>query len=183
MQTETLGGRGGAPEDKPSTRQRIADRRGSRWKGARARATACLVTLAGTTLTGLVLHGHTPHGDGWDAVPVAAGGPSGLLLVHVVFASGFLAALVWHLVDKRRALFAFARRRSARNLRCLLNNVMLAGLFLASLLTAFSGDARSQVIHHTAVSMILVAAYVWHGVRRMVRRRRAARRMVAGAAG
>src|SRR5690606_17713984 len=100
----------------------------------------------------------------------------------VVLASGFVAALAWHLVDKRRALFAFARRGSARNLRCLPANAMLAGLLVASVLTAFSGDTRSRVIHHTAVSVVLVVAYAWHGVRRMVRKRRTARRMIAGAA-
>lgn len=182
MQIETAAGRGGAPENKPSARTGASDGGGRRWKGPRARAIARLVTLAGTAFTGLVLHGRTPHGDAWDAAPVAPGGPSGFLVLHVLLASCFVAALAWHLVDKRRVLFAFARRGSARNLRCLLTNAMLAALFVASLLTAFSGDTRSRVIHHTAVSMVLVVAYGWHGVRRMVRRYRAARRMVAGAA-
>lgn len=146
--------------------------KGRKLGSPRTRANACLTSLLGTTLTGWLLHGQIPHGDGWETAIAPAGGAGGLTALHVVFATTFVVLLVWHLVDKRRTLLASARRPSGRNLRRLLANAALAGLLVASLVTAFSGDTSSQVIHHTAVSMALVGAYAWHGVSRMRRRKR-----------
>lgn len=175
------------PEPDSRTHGRLDANAGARHGGRRGRsrlrtrANACLISLLGTTLTGWLLHGRIPHGKGWEAAVSPAGGVAGLRAVHVVCAAAFMTLLIWHLVDKRRTLLASLRRPDGRNLRRVLANVALAGLLVASLLTSFWGDAGSQVIHHTAVSMVLVSAYAWHGVSRMRRKNRMSRHVPVGA--
>ena len=146
--------------------------------GSRFRTTACLFLLAGTALTGLLLHGQIPHGDALaETASSASGGSLGMEVVHLVFAAGLTFSSLWHVVHRRRQLLGFARRRSGKALRSLLAYLVLVGLLVASIVTAFVGDGLSQLAHHMAVSSILLVAYAWHGGRRMARRRRSPRRV------
>jgi hypothetical protein len=176
VQNETPAGCELAPETAPTAQTGAGGGSGSRWSGPRVRANACLISLVGTAITGLLLHGQA-DGDVLVATSGSDGGSSGFQVLHVVFAMGFVASVGWHLVDKRRSLLAFAKRRSGKSLRCLLANTALAALVIASLITGFAGEGPSQVAHHMAVSIVLVAACEWHGVRRIVRRRRTGRRV------
>lgn len=171
MHNETPTGRDPAPGVRSSTRMEVGDDAGRKRSGPRTSANACLVFLAGTTISGLLLHDEIHGASITVSSPVG-----GTLAFHVVCASGFMLSIAWHLVHKRRSLLAFAKRRSGKSLRCLFADVALAGLLVGSLLTALVGEGSSQVAHHMAVSLVLVGACAWHGVRRLVRRRRAARR-------
>jgi hypothetical protein len=131
----------------------------------------------GTTLTGLVLHGQTPHGDAVLAVS-SSGGAIATEVAHVIFATGLTVAIVWHLVDKRRPLLAFVRRRSGKNLRSLLVYATFVGFLVAAIVTGFGDNVAGHVEHHTAISIVLAVALGWHGVRRMAARRRRASRRV-----
>ena len=180
MHIETPIRRDAAPDMQTAVQVKAAGARDRKRSGPRARANACLVSLVGTTLTGLLLHARLPHGDAWEAATASVGAKPGLQIVHVIFAAALVVSVAWHLVDKRRVLLTCIKRRSGRSLRSLLGNVALAGLLVASLLTGVVGDGRSQVAHHIAISSFLVVTCGWHGVRRMVRRRRATRRVTAG---
>jgi hypothetical protein len=130
--------------------------------------------LLATTASGLVLHGQTPHGDDLERMVLSAsGGLAVLKVIHLVLAVGFTLVLLWHLVDKWRALVTFARRRSGKCLRSLLASVVLSGLLVASMFTGLGDNGPGDVEHHTVVSIALLLAYAWHGVRRMWWRRRA----------
>lgn len=151
----------------------------SRRASPRSRAIACLVLLAGTTLNGLLAHGQVPHGALERVGASSAGGP-GLEIIHLVFAAGLTAAILWHLIDKRRSLVAFAKRRKGQSLRCLLVDVAIAGLLVAALVTGLAVDGPGQIPHHVAVSAVLAAAGTWHGGRRVARRRLTPRGVPAG---
>lgn len=157
---------------RPSAQTKATGSDGRRRSGSRARANSCLVSLVGTAFTGLLLFGQIPHGDAWEAVPSSGGASVGLQILHVLFAASLTVSIGWHLVDKRRSVLAFARRKNGRTARCLLAYVGLVGFLVASLATGVVGDGRSQVAHHMAVAISLAAVCAWHGVRRMVRRHR-----------
>lgn|GEM_PF-1492125 len=152
---------------------------GRRSSGPRARTNACLLSLGGTAATGLLALGQLPHGDAWAAVPYS-GGPTVLSVLHVTFGFGLTVSTLWHLYDRRRSLVTLAKRRGTRSLRSQLVYVALVGLLLASLVTGFVGDGRSQVAHHVAVSSFLLVAFTWHGVRRIARRCRTPRNAPMG---
>jgi len=181
VQTEAQTGHDLASASGPTARTEARGSAGRRWSGSQARTNSCLVSLTGTIITGLVLHGEIPHGDAWETVAFSGGGLIGLQILHVLFAAGLTVSIGWHLVDKRRSVLAFARRKNGRTLRCLLAYVGLVGFLVASLATGVVGDGRSQVAHHTAVAIGLTVACAWHGVRRMVRRHRGAHRAPVGA--
>jgi len=156
----------------PTAGKRATRGEGRRRSGSRARASACLVSLAGTVVTGLLIFGQIPHGDVWATVASSDGGPAGLRILHVVFAANLTVSSLWHLFDRRRSLATVAKRRGASSLRCQLVYVALVGLLVASLVTGFSGDGRSHVAHHVALAIVLSVACAWHGVRQVARRHR-----------
>jgi len=153
---------------------------GRGWISPRGRGVACLVLLAGTTLSGLFLHGQVPHGALERVVASSAGGP-GLEILHVVLAVGLTVTILGHLIDKRRSLVVFAKRRTGRSLRCLVADMAIGGLLVASLVTGPVGDGPGQIPHHVAVAIVFAAAGAWHGGRRVARRRRTPRRVPLGA--
>jgi hypothetical protein len=150
-------------------------------EGRRVRAVWCAIFLVGVTLSGLFLHGLTPRGGTLDDAPLAAG-TTVLLVVHVLLAVGFTITMVRHLGDNRRRLVAFHKRRSARNLRCLLGYVAFVGLLVASIATGVMGGGPDGAGQHMVISLVLAIAGIGHGVRHATaRRRRASRRVSAKA--
>ena len=80
------------------------------------------------------------------------------------------------------AAIAFFKRRSARNLRCLLGYVAFVELLVASIATGIVNGGPDSVGHHIVISLVFAAAGIRHGVRHATaRRRRASRRVSAKA--
>jgi FtsH-binding integral membrane protein len=150
-------------------------------EGRQVRAVWCAIFLAGVTISGLFLHGLTPDGGASNDVHSAVGATI-LLVAHVLLAVGFTVTMVWHLVDNRRRLLAFFKRRNARNLRCLLGYAALVGLLVASVATAIISSGPDGAGPHMVISLVLAAAGIGHGVRHATARRRRASRRVAAEA-
>ena len=180
VQTEAPAARDLSSTTGPTAGKGVARRGGRRRSGPRARANACLVSLAGTVVTGLLIFGQVPHGDAWETAPPSGGGSAGLRILHMVFVAGLIVSSLWHLFDRRRSLATFAKRGGPKSLRCQLVYVALIGLLAASLVTGFVGDGRSQVAHHMAVAIVLSVACTWHGMRQTARRRRTPQRAPMG---
>jgi hypothetical protein len=178
--TEATTGRDPAPTAKPSLPRQATDPKCRETEGRRVRAVWCAIFLAGVSLSGLFLHGLTPDGAPNDVHSTV--GLTILLVVHVVLAVGFTVTMVRHLVDNRRRLLAFFKRRSARNLRCLLGYVAFVGLLVASIATGIIDGGPDGVGQHMVISLVLAVAGIGHGVRHATaRRRRASRRVPADA--
>ena len=126
MATEKTTGCDPAPTAEPSPQTQVTDCRRRELEGRRVRAVWCAIFLAGVTRSGLFLHGLTPGGSAPNEVHSTVG-TTILLVAHVILAVGFTVTMVRHLVDNRRRLLAFFKRRSARNLRCLLGYVAFVG--------------------------------------------------------
>jgi len=181
MRSETRAGHDILSAASPPAQKEAGGTGDRKRSGPRSRAYACLVSLVGTNFTGLLVHSWSRHGEARETVYAPGSRAVGPEILHVVFAVSLTVLILWHLFDKRRLLAPCVKRRNGQTILRRLAYVMLMGLLVASLLTGFAGDGRSQVAHHAAVAAALTAAYAYHSLRRMVRRRRLPRRESAEA--
>jgi len=125
-----------------------------------------VVLLLCTTITGALLYG--------------AGLRDGALsTVHVVCALVLTISVIGHLVDRRKQLAGFVRRRHGKALRSLLADMALIAVLVASLVSGFAAKGSGSATGHMVVSLVLLAGCCVHGSRRMARSQRAAQRVLA----